>query len=90
MFNRPPTHEITDSPVGKAEVQPLRQRTRLEADPFETSLATRQNRHELIGVGWSLRFKNDPTFLIHHADARHLQGHVEPGVKLGHHGLPSS
>ena len=68
-------------------VQPLRQRTRLQADPRHLDAKSAEPGDQRLRLARHLRLAHDPPRGVHHAHAAQFQRDVDPGIVL--HGRPS-
>jgi hypothetical protein len=63
-------------------VQPLRQRTRLQADPRDRQVEAAYERHQRLRLARNLGLPDDLASHIEHAQAAQLQRHVDANVVL--------
>src|SRR6516225_6535418 len=78
--------QITGKPASARAVKPLRQRSSFQSNSLEPIDVVRQHLQESFRLTRHPRFPHDLTRVIHDADARFLDRHIESS-KIGHAAL---
>src|SRR3974390_3218472 len=68
--------------LGQSAEQPLRQWPRFQSDPFEVIGSVLEHLQESVRIALNLRFADNPTCVIHNAQARQLDRYVQSSKML--------
>src|SRR3974390_3249541 len=68
--------------LGQSAEQPLRQWPRFQSDPLEVIGSVLEHLQESVRIALNLRFADNPTRVIHNAQARHLDRYVQSSKML--------
>ena len=73
--------------VSHPRIEPLRQRTSLQSNPYQIDIELVKPANECLGLAGNLCLPHDPSGRIHYTHARAFQRHVDPRIVF--HGRPS-